>query len=420
MSANIALAAGLLASLLKRTTKPPLLRSGIPPGISVVIPSRSGRELLARLLPQVVTQMQSWPSEIIIVDNGTEDNTVAWLAAQYPSVVVEINSKPLSFARAVNRGIARARFSHVCLLNNDMVIEPNFFAALLAAFQQVPDLFCATAQIFFPEGVRREETGKAVMPFHCPPHDFPLRCDLPIDGEDLTYVLYGSGGCSLYDTAKLHALGGFHELFQPAYVEDLDVGFRGWRLGWPSVFVAGARLLHLHRATTSRYFSQRALDRVLEINYLRFLASAVTDPDTFRRLWRQAIQRLELRGWFAHAWRAPLWVRPQPPSVIGDEEIFALGSGDIAVFPGQAPTGKPRALLVGDCLPVPGYDHISVTFASQAPQELLQSCVEVVTVRPGSPAFHAAIRQTIRKWRPAVVYTEKALQAEYGADCVLR
>ena len=34
-----------------------------------------------------------------------------------------------------------------------------------------------------------------------------IRCDEPIAGEDLTYVLYGSGGCSLYDTAKLRALG---------------------------------------------------------------------------------------------------------------------------------------------------------------------------------------------------------------------
>ena len=52
-----------------------------------------------------------------------------------------------------------ARYSHVVLLNNDMQIEPGFFAALRCAFNRVPDLFCATAQIFFPGGQRREETG---------------------------------------------------------------------------------------------------------------------------------------------------------------------------------------------------------------------------------------------------------------------
>ena len=121
-----------------------------------------------------------------------------------------------------------------------MLVEPEFFAALRAAFRAVPDLFSATAQIFFPEGARREETGKAVMPFawERKPTDFPVRCELPFAGEDLSYVLYGSGGCSLFDARKLAQLGGFDEIYEPAYVEDLDLGFRGWQQGWPSVFVA--------------------------------------------------------------------------------------------------------------------------------------------------------------------------------------
>jgi len=49
---------------------------------------------------------------------------------------------------------------HVCLLNNDMLIEPGFFAALRRPFEQIPDLFSTTAQIRFPPGQRREETGK--------------------------------------------------------------------------------------------------------------------------------------------------------------------------------------------------------------------------------------------------------------------
>ena len=57
------------------------------------------------------------------------------------------------------------------------------------------------------------------------PTDFPVRCDLPVEGENLSYVLYGSGGCSLYDTAKLRALGGIDEVYEPAYVEDLDAAY---------------------------------------------------------------------------------------------------------------------------------------------------------------------------------------------------
>ena len=53
-----------------------------------------------------------------------------------------------------------------------------------------------------------------------------LHCDEPLAGEDLTYVLYGSGGYSLYDTARRRLLGGLDSTYEPAYVEDLDVGYR--------------------------------------------------------------------------------------------------------------------------------------------------------------------------------------------------
>ncbi len=104
------------------------------------------------------------------------------LRSWYHTVVLVESREPLSFARAVNAGIRKSRYSHVCLLNNDMAIEEGFFEALLAAFDRVPDLFCATAQIFFPDGARREETGKAVMPFAADrkPADFPVRCELPL------------------------------------------------------------------------------------------------------------------------------------------------------------------------------------------------------------------------------------------------
>jgi GT2 family glycosyltransferase len=207
---------------------------------------------------------------------------------------VEVSAEPLSFAAAVNRGIRRARYSHVCLLNNDMLLEPGFFAALGSAFDRVPGLFCATAQIRFPAGVRREETGKAVMA-QTGRDDFPLRCDEPIAGEDLTWVLYGSGGCSLYDAGMLRALGGMDEAYGPAYVEDLDAGYRAWQRGWPTVFVAGALVEHRHRATTSRYYTEEQLAEVLETNYLRFLARAVADDRLFRELWEQAIGRLYRR-----------------------------------------------------------------------------------------------------------------------------
>jgi GT2 family glycosyltransferase len=396
-------------------------------GISVIIPSRNGKPLLEAQLPGIARDLESFPAEIIVADNGSDDGTVQWLRIAWPQVCFEVSRDPLSFARAVNRGIARARYSHICLLNNDMLIEPGFFGALVRAFEQVPGLFCATAQIRFPEGVRREETGKTVMA-QSRPEDFPIRCDEPLPGEDLSYVLYGSGGCSLYDAARLRSLGGVDQAYEPAYVEDLDLGYRAWQRGWPTVYVAGAVVEHRHRATTSRYYTDAQLERILEVNYLKFLVRAVASGKLFRKLWRQATRRLrtgDRPALLRTAARMALCGGAPGVPEYPEELILALTSGAVAVFPGQVVSHCPRALIVSPNLAAhlpAGFDPILVAFTKRLavpPPEVLAACIEVVLVLEdaASPAFRAALHQTVRKWRPAVAHIEAPQMAQYAADC---
>ena len=411
-------------------------------GISVIIPSRNGKPLLEAQLPGIARELESFTAEIVVVDNGSDDGTAQWLRIAWPQVHIEVSRDPLSFARAVNRGIARARYSHICLLNNDMLLEPGFFGALVRAFERVPGLFCATAQIRFPEGQRREETGKTVMA-QSRPEDFPIRCDEPLPGEDLSYVLYGSGGCSLYDAARLHALGGVDQAYEPAYVEDLDLGYRAWQRGWPSVYVAGAVVEHRHRATTSRYYTDAQLERILEVNYLKFLARAVASPKLFRKLWRQATRRLRTGirpALLSAAARIALGGgRPGAPEY-SEELILALTSGAVAVFPGQIVSVRQRALIVSSYLPslltdggtsqmynlmlrvAADFDPVLVAFTKRLatpPPEILALSAEVVLVleEPASAAFRAALHQTVRKWRPAVAHVQAPQMAQYAADC---
>ena len=426
---------------------------GLLAGITVVIPSRNGRELLERLLESLLPQA---PEEIIVVDNGSSDGTGDWLRGL--GISFDCSKEPLSFAAAVNRGIARARYSRTCLLNNDMVLEPGFFGALLKPFDREPELFAVTAQILFPENVRREETGKA-MYHRSKTGEFPVWCETPIGGEDGTWVLYGSGGCTLYDTLKLRALGGMGEQYTPAYVEDLDIGWRAWRRGWPTVFAAGARVLHLHRSTTSKYYTAEELAGALERNYARFAAGSNS-----RVIWREALDRLNLlaarqepvkaaeRALFG-AWREP-WRQPQAAE--GDDSPLALCGGAVAVFPGLAATGRRRVLIAAPYLPFPlshggavrmfnlmregfkDFDQILLVFVAElaAPAaELLAICNEIVLVRregshllPSSarpdvveehdrPEFRAALAATLRKWRPDIVQLEFTQMGVYADAC---
>ncbi len=432
----------------------------LQPGVSVIIPSRDGKELLQVLLPTLLPQLGA--GEVIVSDNGSTDGTLRWLTENHPEVRVLQTAEPLSFAKAVNLGIAAAKYSHVFLLNNDMVLEPGCIPALLRSFEQVPDLFCSTAQIFFPEGIRREETGKAVWRT-VEPLDFPCRCDDPLPGEDGTWVLYGSGGCSLFHTQKLRALGGVSEVYEPAYVEDMDFGYRAWKRGWPTVYCAGAKVEHRHRATTSRFFTEEQLQFFVERNYLRFLIYSVGSVPLFATLWRQGIRRLQLLA--QHYGGAYLETLRHIPRITGlpagargilsEDEILALGSGDVAIFPGSGACDRP-VLIASPYLPYPlshggavrmfnlmrlcnqRRGQILLSFVDELatpPPELLAICAEVVLVkrrgshyrkdtdRPDmveefdSATFRAALKQAIAKWQTEIVQLEFTHMAQYADAC---
>ncbi len=374
----------------------PICGHGFAPGISVIIPSRNGKHLLERLLPGLTRELRGIDSEVIVSDNGSNDGTGKFAASEWPNVKVIRHCEPLSFARAVNAGIRRAQYSRTFLLNNDMTLGESFFPPLLTAFEETSELFCATAQIFFPPGRRREETGKTVWRpafLRNEPNDFPVWCEEPLPGEDRTWVLYGSGGCSLYDTGKLLALGGLDESYEPAYVEDLDLGYHAWQCGWPSVFVAGAKLVHDHRATSSRYFSPTELQRALEVNYLRFLAKRIADPDTFLALWKEAVVRLAhlarqenpegeaARQALRAAAQATDWIEAPPEGRVRDSTILAICSGAIARFPGSG-SSTPRIIEAAE-------------LRSPEPAET-SKCSEVIVVREGFPEVREAILHWIR------------------------
>ena len=123
-------------------------------GISVVIPSRNGSELLAAPAAWTFRDLEGFADEVIVVDNGSDE---PW---DDPQVRVERQrAAALLRARRESRHPARP-LSYVCLLNNDMVLEPGFFAPCTGLRPRARSLLRHRPNLF-PPGVRREETGKA-------------------------------------------------------------------------------------------------------------------------------------------------------------------------------------------------------------------------------------------------------------------
>jgi len=147
--------------------------------------------------------------------------------------------------------------------------------------------------------------------------DFPVRCELPIAGEDASYVLYGSGGCSLYDAGKLALWAACSRSTSPPTAKDLDLGFRAWARR----LADGLRLGLARRAPASRHHLTLLLRRAARPHPRSELSTlsgtAVESPALFSKLWREAVYRLRLlkaAGPLRFAAQAPLIAvtRPAP------------------------------------------------------------------------------------------------------------
>jgi GT2 family glycosyltransferase/glycosyltransferase involved in cell wall biosynthesis/SAM-dependent methyltransferase len=102
------------------------------PLVSAVIVAFDGRDWLATCLPSLLAQ--TWSAlEIVVVDNGSRDGTAHWLATSFPTVRVLRRERPEALAAAINRGVAEARGEQLLILNQDVELEPDAVAELVAA-----------------------------------------------------------------------------------------------------------------------------------------------------------------------------------------------------------------------------------------------------------------------------------------------
>jgi hypothetical protein len=210
--------------------------------------SWNGRDWLAHCLPAVAEQTHA-DFETIVVDNGSTDGTVEWLAEQWPAVRVVCLERNLGFAAANNAGIEVAAGEFVVTLNNDTRPDAAWLGQLLVAADS-PDVGMIASQIVLwerPEivdsaGIEVDRAGFAWQ------RGWGRQAGEMDEGVD---VFGPSAAAAAYRRAMLDQIGLFDEAFF-AYYEDVDLAWRGRRAGWRCRYAPGARVLHHHSATGGR------------------------------------------------------------------------------------------------------------------------------------------------------------------------
>ena len=117
------------------------------PKVAVVIPNWNGRSWLGPCLDALGRQDLTH-FHTIIVDNGSSDDSVAFIRARYPSVEVIELGHNTGFANAANIGIARAASSYIALLNANMQVFPDWLGQLTGRMERArPEIGAINSQV---------------------------------------------------------------------------------------------------------------------------------------------------------------------------------------------------------------------------------------------------------------------------------
>jgi len=242
--------------------------------LSVVIPNYNGRDLLERNVPPLLEELGKLKekSELVIVDDGSTDGSAELVRERFPEAKLVVHERNLGFGEAANRGVREAAAPRVLLLNSDARPLPGSLPPLLAPFAE-GDAFAVGAMEL------RDGAGEGRGPFVFRPPVFRggfLRyhetAELPPGRECAAApALFVSGGWSVFDREKFLALGGFDPLYEPFYLEDVDICYRAWKRGWRVLCAPGSRVLHEHGrgAIASNYRAARA-NAILRRNRILF------------------------------------------------------------------------------------------------------------------------------------------------------
>jgi GT2 family glycosyltransferase len=210
---------------------------------AIYIPHHNGSERLAKTLRSL--QAQSRPIDVVVVDNGSVDDSLSLLREEFPEVTVLALERNLGFGTALNRAVREHPADPLILLNNDVECEPRCVEALLdAAAEGVQSVAGVLLQERSPglidsAGVVADRTLMGFDHLHGEPVEVAAGAADPLGP---------TGGAALYDRTAFEAVGGFDERIF-LYYEDLDLALRMAAAGGRCRLAAGARALHAYSAS---------------------------------------------------------------------------------------------------------------------------------------------------------------------------
>ncbi len=209
-----------------------------------------------------------WPAdrlEIVVVENGSGDDSAARLRTEATDVVLVESAQNLGFAGGCNLGVSRSQGEVVAFLNNDARPDAGWVRAAMEAFAESPAIGAVASRVLDWDGELVDYTGSAMTWFGQGYKPSTAEPYVPL-GDVRRDVLFGTGSAMFVRRSVYEVLGGFDERYF-MFFEDVDLGWRLNLLGLRFVYEPASLAFHKHHASMTS-FGQHKEHYLLERNAL--------------------------------------------------------------------------------------------------------------------------------------------------------
>ncbi|RJR25688.1 glycosyltransferase family 2 protein [Candidatus Microgenomates bacterium] len=207
--------------------------------VSILVTCWNGEKLLSHNFSKVVEAAENKDNkvkEILVVDDGSSDNSVSFLKKNFPQVKVLENKRNYGYGFSCNRGMEEAKADLVAILNLDVIPDKDFLVSCLPHFEDEKVFSVSFNEGSFGPGRLAWNKGFIEIVETKPE-------------KTTSFASWPSGGSSVFRKKLWREIGGMDEIFLPFYFEDIDLGIRAEKKGYKCLWEPKAKVNHKHEAT---------------------------------------------------------------------------------------------------------------------------------------------------------------------------
>ena len=221
---------------------------------AVVILNWNGKKMLERFLPSVTAHTQG-DAEVIIADNGSTDDSLDFVRAQYPGLRIIELDKNYGFAGGYNRALQQVQADYYVLLNDDVEVTPGWIEPVVAQMQQHPDTaICQPKLLMYDQRDTFEYAGGAGG--FLDKYGYPFcrgRMFTSLEQDNGQYntpgeIFWASGAAMFVRADVWHQLGGLDDDFF-AHMEEIDFCWRAKNAGYRVEYCPQSTVFHVGGGT---------------------------------------------------------------------------------------------------------------------------------------------------------------------------